>query len=204
LTNAPFCGIFFKTNKSGVKMNIGEKLKKLRKMRDMTLDDISRKSGVGKATLSRIENDITAGTLKTHMKICEALGTNLKDLYEGIDVPKEEIVPLDENGVADAEVFSYDQKANSIILTKQAQKKNMLPQLLILESGGKTHLEQNPIDTERFIYCLDGEVEINIDNKPYALKKGTSLYFNSSLPHRVVNIGKKQAKCLSVTSPVAL
>jgi len=185
-------------------MNIGEKLKKLRKMRDMTLDDISRKSGVGKATLSRIENNITAGTLKTHMKICEVFNTNLKDLYEGLDVPKEEISALGKKELAESEVFSYDEKATSVILTKQAQKKNMLPQLIMLEPGGQTHLEQNPPGTECFVYCLEGEIEINIDNKTYALKKGASLYFGSSLPHRIINIGKRAAKCLSVKSPVAL
>ncbi|MBL7129864.1 MAG: helix-turn-helix transcriptional regulator [Candidatus Omnitrophica bacterium] len=185
-------------------MNIGEKLKRLRKSLDLTLDDISRRSGVGKATLSRIENNITAGTLRTHMKICEALNINLRDLYEGLDVPQEEISALGEKITEDAEMFSYDEKAKSIILTKNAQRKNMLPQLLILDPGGKTHLEQNATGTEKFVFCTEGQIQINIDNKPYDLKKGTSLYFNSALPHRFINIGKKTTKCLIVTSPVAL
>lgn len=185
-------------------MVIGEKLNRLRKSLDLTLDDISRKSGVGKATLSRIENNITAGTLKTHMKICEALNVNLKDLYEGLDIPQEEISALGEKETSNAEMFSYDEKSKSILLTKNAQKKNMLPQLLILEPGGKTHMEQNAMGTEKFVFCTEGQVQISIDNKKYDLKKGTSLYFNSTLPHRFINIGKKITKCLVIASPVAL
>ncbi|NQU19317.1 helix-turn-helix transcriptional regulator [bacterium] len=185
-------------------MNVGEKLKMLRKSRDLTLDDISRKSGVGKATLSRIENAITPGTLRTHMKICEALNLNLKDLYEGIEVPRDKITPFNEKTTQEAEVFSYDEKAKSIILTKNAQKNNMLPQLLLLEPQGKTHLEENVTGTEKFVFCTDGKIQLNIEGKPYNLKKGSSLYFNSSLPHRFINIGKKPTKCLVVTSPVAL
>lgn len=185
-------------------MVIGERLKRLRKSLDLTLDDIARKSGVGKATLSRIENNITAGTLKTHMKICEALNVNLKDLYEGLDVPQEEISAIGEKESDEAEVFSYDEKSKSIILTKNARKKNMLPQLLILEPNGKTHIEQNATGIEKFVFCTEGQIQINIDNKKYEIKKGTSLYFNSSLSHRFINIGKKLAKCLVVTSPVAL
>lgn len=185
-------------------MNIGEKLKRLRKTRDLTLEDISRKCGVGKATLSRIENNITAGTLKTHMRICEVLNISLKDLYEGIDIPQEEISALEKENFDQAEIFSYDNKARSIILTKNVQKKNMLPQLLILEEQGKTHLEHNISGTEKFVYCLDGDIQINIDNKEYNLKKGSSLYFKSSSPHRFINIGEKTAKCLVITSPVAL
>lgn len=185
-------------------MKIGDKLKRLRKSRDLTLDDISKKSGVGKATLSRIENNITAGTLKTHMKICEVLNLNLKDLYEGIDAAQEDASPLGENNFTEAEVFSYDEKTKSIILTKQAQRKNMLPQLLIMEAGGKTHLEQHTSGTEKFIYCLGGEVRITLENKEYEVKNGMSFYFKSHLPHFVSNTGKKTAKCLIITSPVAL
>jgi transcriptional regulator with XRE-family HTH domain len=185
-------------------MNIGDKLKKLRKLRDLTLNDVSRKSGVGKATLSRIENNITAGTLKTHMKICEALNINLKDLYEGIDTSQEEISALGEKLTEEAEVFSYDEKSKSIILTQNAQRKNMLPQLLILEPRGKTHIEQNALDTEKFVFCTEGQIQLNLGEKTYTLKNGMSLYFNSSLPHHIINIGKKLAKCIVVTSPVAL
>ena len=170
----------------------------------LTLDDIARKSGVGKATLSRIENNITAGTLKTHMKICEALNVNLKDLYEGLNIPQEEISAIGEKESDETEVFSYDEKSKSIILTKNARKKNMLPQLLILESNGKTHVEQNASGTEKFVFCTEGQIQIKIEDKKYDVKKGTSLYFNSSLPHRFLNIGKRPAKCLVVTSPVAL
>jgi len=198
------CYVITGSKNTGVTMNIGEKLKRLRKTRDLTLDDISRRSGVGKATLSRIENNITQGTLKTHMKICETLGVDLKDLYEGIEAKGEELTAMGEKITEDTEVFSYDEKAKSVILTKNAQRKNMLPQLLIIEPNAKTSLEQNNSGTEKFVFCTDGEIEIKLSDKSYKLKKGMSLYFNSSLPHYFINIGKKPARCLIVTSPVAL
>lgn len=188
----------------GGKMNIGEKLRNLRKSRDLTLDDISKKCGVGKATLSRIENNITAGTLKTHMRICEVLSINLKDLYEGIDTPQEEITVMGGKDLEEAEIFSYDEKSKSIILTKNAQKKNMLPQLLIVEPEGKTPLEQNSRGTEKFVFCLEGQIQIKIEDKEYNLTKGASLYFKSNRSHCYSNIGKKVSRCLVVTSPVAL
>ncbi len=62
-------------------MKLGEKLKLLRKDKDLTLDKLAELSGVAKATLSRIENGVTAGNLNTHLKICEALQVNLGELY---------------------------------------------------------------------------------------------------------------------------
>ncbi|MBN2119865.1 MAG: helix-turn-helix transcriptional regulator [Candidatus Omnitrophica bacterium] len=184
-------------------MELGKKIRQLRKEKNMTLDDLSKLSGLGKATLSRIENNIHSGTLKTHMKICEALGISLKDFYSDIEDEKEEISAINPSS-PEAEIFSYDEKATSVILTQGVSKKNMLPQLIVVEPGGKTSLEENPRGTEKFIFCLEGTIEVVIAEKKYALRKDGTLYFKSSFSHYFTNESSKKAKILSVTSPIAL
>ena len=61
-------------------MNFGKTIRKLRKVRKLTLSDISRQSGVQLATLSRIENHKTTGSLQDHFRIANALGLKLSDL----------------------------------------------------------------------------------------------------------------------------
>ena len=185
-------------------MKLGEKLKSLRKTKDLTLDKLAELSGVAKATLSRIENGVTTGNLTTHLKICEALKVNLGELYKGLENPEEKIVVFDEKNIKDAEVFNYDEKVSSIILSKQTGKKKMLPQLLIIEPQKGTPIEENSAGTDKFIYLLEGEVELKISDKQLALKKNASIYFDASLPHSIKNIGSKTAKLITVVSPVAL
>jgi transcriptional regulator with XRE-family HTH domain len=184
-------------------MELGKKIRALRKERRLSLDDLASKSGLGKATLSRIENDIHSGTLKTHMKICEALGISLKDLYTETEEKPEEVVAVNPT-TPEADVFTYDEKATSVILTQGVAKKNMLPQLLVVEPGGKTATEENPAGTEKFIFCLEGSVELIVAEKTYRLKKDDALYFKSSFSHHLKNNGTKTAKVLSITSPTAL
>jgi transcriptional regulator with XRE-family HTH domain len=185
-------------------MELGEKLKVLRKNKDLTLDRLAVMSGVAKATLSRIENGVTTGNLATHLKICEALKVNLGELYKGLEPQEEKVVTFDEKNIKDAEVFSYDEKVTSIILSKQTSKKKMLPQLLIIEPQKGTPLEENQPGTDKFIYCLEGEAELKVSDKPYSLKKNASIYFDSSLPHSIKNTGIKTTKLITVVSPVAL
>ena len=184
-------------------MELGKKIRLLRKDRGMSLDDLAKKSGLGKATLSRIENDIHSGTLKTHTKICEALGINLKDLYSEIDEKDHEVIAIKPSTV-EAEVFTYDEKATSVILTQGLSRRNMLPQLLTIEPEGSTTPEENPGGTEKFIFCLEGKVTLSISDKVYSLKKGDALYFRSSFRHQFTNKNGKTAKILSVTSPAVL
>ena len=61
-------------------MNIGQKIKELRKEKDLTLDQLAQMTGVAKATLSRIENSVVGGNLATLRKIAEALHVSLDSL----------------------------------------------------------------------------------------------------------------------------
>ncbi len=185
-------------------MKLGEKLKLLRKEKGLTLDKLAEMSGVAKATLSRIENGVTTGNLNTHLKICDALRVNLGELYKGLESAEEKIVAFDEKTIKEAEVFNYDEKVSSIILSKQTGKKKMLPQLLIIEPDKGTPKEENSPGTDKFIYCLEGEVELTIGDKKNTLKKNSSVYFDSSFPHAVKNIGAKTARLIVVVSPIAL
>ena len=185
-------------------MKLGEKLKQLRKEKDLTLDKLAELSGVAKATLSRIENGVTTGNLNTHLKICEALRVNLGVLYKGLENAEEKVSTFDGKNLEETQVFNYDEKVSSIILAKQTGKKKMLPQLLIIEPQKGTPTEENQPGTDKFIYSLEGDIELKISEKTYDLKKNGSIYFDASLPHSLKNIGSKTAKLIVVVSPVAL
>jgi len=61
-------------------MTIGEELRDLRKNKRLTLDKLAEITGIAKATLSRIENNVVGGNYNTLKKISNALGITLEDL----------------------------------------------------------------------------------------------------------------------------
>ena len=61
---------------------LGENLKKLRLKKKMSQGDISRKLGVDRAYISRIENGRMNPTLLTLEKIAEALGISSSELLK--------------------------------------------------------------------------------------------------------------------------
>ena len=183
-------------------MEIGERIRTIRQDKRMTLAELSSKSGVAPATLSRIENGIMTGTLKSHMKICEAFGIGLADLYHPLQKGGGEAHV--ETDAAKKDVFVHDEKVSSILLTSQALSKKMMPILIRLAPQGKTPSEEAPDGTEKFLYCLTGSVRVAVGGKNYSLNQGDRLYFNASLPHFVENNGRGEAKCLSISSPASL
>ena len=184
-------------------MKLGERIKGLRKRREMTLDELSRISGVAKGTLSKMENDLTTGTLRTVMRVSEALDLDVSDLYRGIEKLSRETSVL-ETQPENTEIFTYDDKISSTILVKQAIKKRMLPALVALGPNSKTTPEQDAPGTEKFIFCLEGNIEVKVGENTYLLKKGGSVYFKSTLSYSFRNAKPKPAKFISVTSPPTL
>jgi transcriptional regulator with XRE-family HTH domain len=183
-------------------MYIGERLKKLRKEKSLSLTALAKKSGVQLASLSRIENKKMTGTLDSHMKIAMALGVPLTDLYMGLTREEPKVDYQTPSTIS--ELFVHSDKAASEILTTQVLSKKMMPVLIKLEPQGQTAREESPPETEKFLFVLEGELTARISEKTFVLQKHNSLYFDAALPHRFTNTGKKRVTALCIAVPVAL
>jgi len=183
-------------------MSIGETIHALRKESKMTLLELANKSGVALATLSRMENNKMTGTLESHMKICEALSVPLPELYENLYPPRKSVEMQKEK--SRTEIFIHDKRASSEILASKVLNKKMMPVLIKLDKSGYTHKEENKYGIDKFIYILEGRIEVELGDEKYALSKNDSLYFEANIPHRLKNTGASNAKIISVTSPPAL
>lgn len=183
-------------------MGVGEIIHKLRKEKRLTLAELSAKSGVALATLSRIENGRMTGTLKSHIEICKALEITLTDLYKDLAASKKTIeVKPRKTG---AEVFLHDKKAASETLASNVREKKMMPVRIEMRKDGATHKEESKPGSEKFIYILSGKVEANIGDNKYNLTRGDSLYFDASLPHHFKNAGADASSLICVVCPPVL
>jgi len=184
-------------------MDVGSRIRGIRKELGLSLEQLSAKCGVALATLSRIENDKGSSTFRTHQRIAEALNVPIADLYKGLEQQSHEAILVAPES-EDPESFTYDEKSSAVLLTKQVSGKQMLPQMIILQPFGKTSLEQYPSLSERWLLVSEGTVEAAVGGKNYRLAPGNTLYFKASLPHQIMNTGTSTAKIISVTSPAVL
>lgn len=180
-------------------MHVGEIINKLRKDKKMTLAELSEKSGVALATLSRMENGKMTGTLESHMNICRALEVNLPDLYRDLSDSKKTLEVREKRHKP--EISVHNKKHTSEMLASNTLNKKMMPVMIKIEKGGATNKEETRIGVEKFVYVLEGKVEAAIGNEKYNLTQGDTLYFESSLPHSFKNTGTGEVRFLSVTCP---
>lgn len=182
-------------------MLIGKRIRDLREAKKMTLKELSEKSGVQIATLSRMENLKMTGTLESHISIAKALESDITQLYKGIDLDEKESQPAVDQS---SESFTYNDKASYEILAGKILKKKMMPMVLRIEPGGKTNTEQHQDGAEKFLFVLDGRIAAHVGNTYHPLSKNQTLYFDASLPHYFTNSSETVARVIVVVTPVAL
>ncbi len=183
-------------------MYIGKQIKELREERRISLTELAEKSGVQIATLSRIEHLKMTGTLESHMNIARALGVDITQLYTNIIKEEDKVNVRTSKTLTD--VFVHSDKSSYEILTSNVLGKRMMPILLKIEAGGETNTEQNQPGSEKFVFVLEGKIEIHAGEKTYSLSRHNTLYFDASLEHKFVNAGKTTAKVICIGTPVAL
>jgi transcriptional regulator with XRE-family HTH domain len=181
---------------------IGKTINKLRTERKMTLVELSEKSGVALATLSRMENGKMTGTLESHMHICEALNVSLPELYKNL-YPDKKAVDIQKQR-SRTDVFIHDKKSSEEMLASKILNKKMMPVLIKISKNGKTQKEETRAGIEKFIYVIDGKIEANIGEEKFSLGKNDSLYFESNIPHYFKNNGPSDARIISVVCPPTL
>lgn len=66
-------------------MTLAQRIKELRSKHDITLTELSKRSSIGKATLSRIENNQVSPTIHSLIKIAKALNMDVRELLAVVE-----------------------------------------------------------------------------------------------------------------------
>lgn len=180
-------------------MNIGEKLKKSRNEKGMSLRELAAKVELSASFLSQIEQGKTSPSIENLKKIANTLDVRVSYLIEDEEEDLKNIQFTKNNDLKYMESKGSNIKMALLLASKK--EKNMEPIIYEIGINGESGRDFYSHAGEEFIYVLEGELEIYVLDKKYRLSKGDSLYFKSNLKHRFKNVSKTIAKALWVVSP---
>ena len=115
-------------------MDIGKKLRELRKQNDLTLEDLASRSELTKGFLSQVERNLTAPSIATLEDILEALGSNLSEFFHE-EEEKQIVFGTDDFFVDEKEDYQVEW------IIPNAQKNQMEPILMTLYPHKKSHIQ---------------------------------------------------------------
>ncbi len=175
-------------------MNIGHKIKQLRKQKNLTLEELASRCELTKGFLSQLERDLSSPSIATLNDILEALGSSLPEFFSEENVSDKVVFKKND--------FFEDEKENYSVtwIVPNSQKNEMEPILLTIPSNGES-FEMAPHSGEEFGYVLEGSVILEMGSKSYSVKRGETFYLHGKEFHKIKNDNKKPAKILWVSTP---
>ncbi|MCJ9427980.1 helix-turn-helix domain-containing protein [Kordiimonas marina] len=187
------------------KLKLGEKIRKLRRERGLSLTQMSDKTDIAQSTLSKIENDVISPGFDKVVSICKGLEVDITDLlHEQIPVagsPARPTARMTVSRKGEGETVSSE-AYESRYLCSMISKKGMIPMVvdLKLSDGDENEGQMISHPGEEYIYVLEGSVKVLLDQyAPIILEEGDSLYIDSPMGHLYVATGGKPARILGVT-----
>ncbi len=173
-------------------MTMGEKIRRYRKGRGWTLDELSKRSGLAISTISKAERGQLSLTFDRFINLTEALELDVSDLFDDLkpSIGADGIAIHRSGGGPTHEAGNYHYR----MLCSDLRNKHMVPMAGSVKSGDISdfdHYGQHP--GEEFIYVLEGVLEVHLKGrKKIILEPGDSIYFNSEQPH--IYIASKESK----------
>ena len=178
-------------------VEVGERLRAIRKLRRVTLKTIADRAGLSESFLSQVERGRANASVASLKRIAVALGINVADLFEPNGSQVRPRVLRREGRPA----LTFGTLGRKFMLTPRPLEHL---QVIVgeLETGGSTGDEPYTHgDSEELLVVLAGIVSLQLGNQVFELSTGDSIDYRSSTPHRLTNVGGEPAEVMWIVSP---
>lgn len=173
------------------KTGLGLQLRQRRRVKGLTLTELSQQSRLSVGLLSQIERGLSSPSLKSMTQICTALGIPLSWLFDSSPTqnPAEKGLVVRRGSRRRLDLGTYG-------VTKELLSPDLGGEMQIylvsIRPGGQSGPETYTHRGEEGGLVLAGTLELTVDGRIVLLYEGDSFRFSSSLAHRFSNPGTTQ------------
>jgi len=163
---------------------VGSRLRQIRGQRDITLVELSERTGISKSTLSRLENGQRRPTLELLLSLAQVYRVPLDDLVGAPDV-------------ADPRVRLKPHRVKGRTVLPLTPPGGIQAWKIIIPSDQSTpNLRRH--DGYEWLYVLSGRMRLIIEDDDRRLGVGEAVEFDTTRPHWFGSTGDGPAEVLSL------
>lgn len=185
-------------------MDIGHRLRAIRKKRGLSQRELATRAGLTNGTISLIEQNKTSPSVASLKSLLDAIQVSMAEFFATLEDEAQsryfytaeeftEIAPPDAAS-PQAQLLSLRQLGNAQDHALQLLHERYAP-------GADTGPGMLSHEAEEAGVVIRGEIEITVDEEVRLLGPGDGYLFNSRLPHRFRNIGAQDCEIISACTP---
>ncbi len=173
---------------------LGERIRKIRIDKKMTIKEIAEKVGVTSSLLSQVEKNKTNPSVNSLMAIAKALEVPISAFFDEEPLADPVIRSNQRNFLKTQSGVTY------YLLTPEPFKHHVALIYNVFEKGA-TVGEMYSHEGEECGFVIEGRLEVVCENKTYILETGDSIILDSTKPHKCTNIYDGQTIAIWANSP---
>ncbi|MES0824366.1 helix-turn-helix domain-containing protein [Ruegeria sp. SCP11] len=178
---------------------LGRSIRDARREKGWTLEEAGRAAGIGRSTLSKIENNQTKPSFEIVRRLTQALDLKPPQLFlqsgqTGI-TGRRDFTAKGQGEFRETATYLHE------LLCSDLTSKRMLPYVATIRARDISEFDPWVRHSgEEFMYVLSGElIFVSEHYRPLPMKAGDSLYYDSSMGHGCVSTSEEDAQVLWVS-----
>jgi len=182
-------------------LQLGKRVREIRLSQNLTLEEASKRTGLARSTLSKIENEQISPTFSAVNKLVKGLGIDIPQLFSQ---PKRSAGAGGRRDItrhgsgAPHPTPTYEHE----LLSTQLTSKKMIPYRTTVRARSfDEYPEWVRHDGEEFLYVLKGSLLFYTEfYEPIELFEGDSAYYDCEMGHALVTTSEEYAEVIWVTA----
>jgi transcriptional regulator with XRE-family HTH domain len=172
--------------------DVGGRIRSLRESEGLSLRALADRCGLSINAISRIERGESSPTVASLHKLATALSLPIADFFE----TGEELTTILVR--KNARLRSRGEGMLIESLGSGLPSQRLEPFLMTLLPGASSGEEAITHGGEEFVFCLEGEIDYQVDDEWHRLEAGDSLLFRAEQPHQCKNTGLEKVVALLI------
>lgn len=173
----------------GTNVDIGGQVRKLRRARRMTLDELADESGVSRAMISKIERGQSSPSFTVLGKLAEGFQVGISTLIGGMEQRNgARLYKPHEQPVFRDPKTGFERRSLSPIFPARGGVDVVLN---VLQPGGTSGtFPAHDRGVKEILVVLRGKLRVTLGDDAYVMEQGDSLFFHADVTHRFDNIAE--------------
>ena len=181
-------------NQDALAGRIGANLKTLRVESGLSQKTLAQSTQLSPTLISRIESGLVRPSIATLELLAQSLKVDIGYFFQDEEKGQYSISQKEKR-----KTVPYVRGYSIETLVDGMENRFMDPAIITLkEKGQEEKVELATHEGQEFMYVLEGKVEVILGSKRFVLKQGDAAYWNGSVPHKGVSLGKRPARTLNV------
>jgi len=180
-----------------MEINIGEKIKELRKEKGLSIAELANRSELSQGLISQIERNMVTPSIVSLWKIAQSLQVSVGYFFD--EEPKDITNPVVKKNQRKRITASNNNAIYELLSPDLNRKIEFL--YITIKPGDYSTKDFVVHEGEECGIVIKGKLMVKMKDREYILEEGDSIYFDSTIPHKYINIGDEVCESIWAMTP---